>query len=106
MRIAPLALAYRNAPTPQLLAAIERALLPTHIHPLAIDGALMQAAGVAWLAARSAGDAGCTPAALLAHVQGVVQTETARGRLAELARAAEAQVRRRARAAAYASCYA
>ena len=47
MRIAPVGLAYRNAAAELLLRAVEDALLCTHVHPEAIDGALVQAKAVA-----------------------------------------------------------
>ena len=46
MRIAPVGLAYRHAATDVLAAAVEDALLCTHVHPEAIDGALVQAKAV------------------------------------------------------------
>jgi poly(ADP-ribose) glycohydrolase ARH3 len=93
MRIAPLGLAYRHAPLDVLRGAVRAALLPTHIHPLAIDGAAMQAAAVGWLSRQEGAARGrCTPAALLVHLQGVVETEEARGKLALLAQAVEQQV--------------
>jgi hypothetical protein len=90
MRIAPLGLAYRNAPRAALARAVEAALLPTHVHPCGIDGALMQAAAVAWLSKRgepegAAGDAvadeGSGPEGLLRHLIDVVETDTAKGTL-------------------------
>jgi poly(ADP-ribose) glycohydrolase ARH3 len=47
MRIAPVGLAYRRAAPELLLRAVEDALLCTHVHPEAIDGALVQAKAVA-----------------------------------------------------------
>lgn len=50
MRVAPLALAYRNAPLPVLEAALRESLMPTqHVHPEAVEGALAQALAVAHL---------------------------------------------------------
>jgi len=50
MRVAPLGLAYRNAPLPVLEAALRESLLPTqHVHPEAVEGALAQALAVAHL---------------------------------------------------------
>ena len=46
MRIAPVGLAYRHADDEALLEAVEDALLCTHVHPEAIDGALVQAKAV------------------------------------------------------------
>ena len=50
MRIAPVGLAYRNASNDVLHQAVEAALLCTHIHPEAIDGAFIQAKAIAILA--------------------------------------------------------
>jgi poly(ADP-ribose) glycohydrolase ARH3 len=47
MRIAPVGLAYRYASAEILEEAVEDALLCTHVHPEAIDGALVQAKAVA-----------------------------------------------------------
>jgi ADP-ribosylglycohydrolase len=50
MRIAPLGLAYRNAPVNALHDALIQTLIPTHhLHPWAIEGALAQALAVAHL---------------------------------------------------------
>jgi len=49
MRIAPVGLAFRNADVKVLHAAVVSALLCTHIHPEAIDGAFLQAYAVAQL---------------------------------------------------------
>jgi poly(ADP-ribose) glycohydrolase ARH3 len=46
MRIAPLGLAYRHASDEVLHSAVEDALLCTHVHPEAIDGAFVQAKAV------------------------------------------------------------
>jgi poly(ADP-ribose) glycohydrolase ARH3 len=50
MRIAPVGLAYRHASDDVLHQAVEAALLCTHVHPEAIDGAFIQARAVATLA--------------------------------------------------------
>ena len=50
MRIAPVGLAYRHAPDRVLHDAVESALLCTHVHPEAIDGAYLQAKAVAMAA--------------------------------------------------------
>lgn len=49
MRIGPLGLAFRNASAPSLREAVRCALLCTHVHPEAVDGALIQALAVARL---------------------------------------------------------
>jgi poly(ADP-ribose) glycohydrolase ARH3 len=54
MRIAPAGLAYRHASGEILKKAVEDALLCTHVHLEAIDGALVQAKAVARLATDSA----------------------------------------------------
>lgn len=43
MRIAPLAIAYRNASPEQLKAAVRAAIRSSHAHPEAVDGAVAQA---------------------------------------------------------------
>ena len=55
MRIAPIGLAYRLASDAVLLKAVETALLCTHVHPEAIDGAFIQAKAVAMLATTNPG---------------------------------------------------
>jgi poly(ADP-ribose) glycohydrolase ARH3 len=55
MRIAPVGLAYRHAADDVLRQAVEAALLCTHVHPEAIDGAFIQAKAVAMLATTSPG---------------------------------------------------
>jgi poly(ADP-ribose) glycohydrolase ARH3 len=47
MRIAPVGLAYRHATDDVLLRAVEDALVCTHVHPEAVDGALAQAKAMA-----------------------------------------------------------
>jgi poly(ADP-ribose) glycohydrolase ARH3 len=49
MRIAPVGLAYRHASDEVLHEAVEAALVCTHVHPEAIDGAFVQAKAVATL---------------------------------------------------------
>lgn len=51
MRIAPIGLAYRHASDGALRKTVEAALLCTHVHPEAIDGAFIQAKAVAQAAA-------------------------------------------------------
>ena len=54
MRIAPVGLAFRNAGDAVLREAVGSALLCTHVHPDAVDGAFIQAKAVAALALTSA----------------------------------------------------
>eukprot|EP01025_Chloroclados_australasicus_P015247 TRINITY_DN17275_c1_g1_i3.p3 TRINITY_DN17275_c1_g1~~TRINITY_DN17275_c1_g1_i3.p3 ORF type:complete len:327 (-),score=38.35 TRINITY_DN17275_c1_g1_i3:490-1470(-) len=49
MRIAPLAIAYRNAQADKLLEGVKNALYCTHRHPLGIDGAFAQALAIRFL---------------------------------------------------------
>jgi len=49
MRIAPVGLVYRNASLHSLQEAVTAALLCTHVHPVAVEGALTQALAVAEL---------------------------------------------------------
>lgn len=50
MRIAPVGLAYRHAESEVLHRAVEDAIVCTHVHPEAIDGAFVQSLAVAKLA--------------------------------------------------------
>jgi len=50
MRIAPVGLVYRNASDDVLRQTVEAALLCTHVHPEAIDGAFIQAKAISILA--------------------------------------------------------
>jgi len=54
MRIAPVGLAFRNAPDQVLREAIRRALVCTHVHPDAMDSAAVQAKAVARLCSENA----------------------------------------------------
>eukprot|EP00775_Hariotina_reticulata_P009353 gene9353-9516_t len=74
MRIAPVGLVYRNVSMHSLQEAVTAALLCTHVHPLAVEGALTQALAVAELSkqappcpasSRGAGGGGT----LLRHLQ-------------------------------------
>lgn len=49
MRIAPVGIAFRNATDPQLRVAVENAIVSSHRHPEAIDGAVVMAKAVAFL---------------------------------------------------------
>ena len=49
MRIAPVGLAFRHASPAALRRAVEAAIVSTHVHPSAIDAAVVQAAAVALL---------------------------------------------------------
>lgn len=91
MRAAPLGLAYRHAPRAALRRAVEAALLPTHVHPQGIDGAVMVAAAAAWLC-RQPDARACGPGGLLAHVLEAVETEAARDKLRLIQGLLESQV--------------
>lgn len=52
MRISPLGIAFRNAPRDVLRAAVKAAILSSHRHPEAVDGAVAQAEAVRWLLAQ------------------------------------------------------
>lgn len=58
MRIAPVGLAYRHATDDVLHGAVEGALLCTHVHPEAVDGAFIQAKAIAWAATSESEDRG------------------------------------------------
>lgn len=74
MRIAPLAIAYRDADAAQLRAAVEKAILSSHRHPEAVDFAVVQAAAVQHML-RLASPAELNVPALLADLMGRCTTE-------------------------------
>ena len=73
MRIAPVGLAYRNADDESLAEAVEDAILCTHVHPEAIDGALAQAKAVA--IASTADAASLAPFSIMESLLTVCTTE-------------------------------
>lgn len=83
MRIAPVGLAYRHASDDVLAEAVEDALLCTHVHPEAIDGALVQAKAVAIAATTT--PTTFAPANMVQTLAGVCRTETMQAKLAALA---------------------
>ena len=83
MRIAPVGLAYRHAATDVLAAAVEDALLCTHVHPEAIDGALVQAKAVTLAAIAAAGM--FDPSGIVQELVAVCRTETMQAKLMKLA---------------------
>lgn len=83
MRIAPVGLAYRHAGLDVLRQAVEDALLCTHVHPEAIDGALVQAKAVAW-AATTEPDS-LIPMQLVETLASVCRTDVMQAKLAALA---------------------
>ena len=84
MRIAPVGLAYRHA-TPEILhEAVEDALLCTHVHPEAVDGAFVQAKAVA--RAAIAGPAEFDPQGLLRELHEASRTDIVRSKLEALSR--------------------
>jgi len=84
MRIAPVGLAYRHASEEVLRRAVEDALLCTHVHPEAIDGALVQAQAVAWAVTRKAPDTPDTTA-LLDTLLRISRTAVMQAKLEKLA---------------------
>ena len=68
MRIAPVGLAFRHADDGVLREAVKAALLCTHVHPDAVDGAFIQAKAVAHLA-RSNAAPGIDVAAFLSDLR-------------------------------------
>lgn len=74
MRIAPVGLAYRHADDDTLRQAVEAALLCTHVHPEAIDGAVVQAKAVA-IAATTAEPSSLDPEKFLLALRQVSQTD-------------------------------
>ncbi|MGA2256030.1 MAG: ADP-ribosylglycohydrolase family protein [Thermoguttaceae bacterium] len=83
MRIAPVGLAYRHAGADDLAEAVEDAILCTHVHPEAIDGALVQAKAVATAATTEPGS--FDPESVAQVLAAVCRTETMRAKLAALA---------------------
>jgi poly(ADP-ribose) glycohydrolase ARH3 len=83
MRIAPVGLAYRHAAADMLAEAVEDALLCTHVHPEAIDGALVQAKAVAIAATTEPGS--FDPAGVVEMLAAACRTETMQAKLAALA---------------------
>lgn len=80
MRIAPVGLAFRNAGDPVLRQAVASALLCTHVHPDAVDGAFVQAKAVAELA--STADSGdLDTACFLAGLSSLAQSAVVREKL-------------------------
>ena len=84
MRIAPVGLAYRHAAPAVLHQAVEDALLCTHVHPEAVDGAFIQARAVA-VAARSS-PAEFDPYGLLRELHEMSRTTVVRLKLEALTR--------------------
>jgi poly(ADP-ribose) glycohydrolase ARH3 len=80
MRIAPVGLAYRHARDDCLHQAVEAALFCTHVHPEAIDGAVVQAKAIA-IAATTADPASFDPEGLLQVLRRVSRTEMIQARL-------------------------
>jgi poly(ADP-ribose) glycohydrolase ARH3 len=80
MRIAPVGLAFRNAGDAVLRQAVESALLCTHVHPDAVDGAFIQAKAICELA-RTANPARLDVGRLLSGLQSVAQRDVVREKL-------------------------
>jgi poly(ADP-ribose) glycohydrolase ARH3 len=80
MRIGPVGLAYRHAVDAVLREAVRLALLCTHVHPDAVDGAFTQAKAVGELV-RCDARAGLDPGKLLAGLRAAAQGEAMRSRL-------------------------
>jgi poly(ADP-ribose) glycohydrolase ARH3 len=82
MRIAPVGLAYCHAAPEVLHQAVEDALLCTHVHPEAIDGAFVQAKAVASAATTDPGD--FDPERLVRELHGVSRTTMVQAKLEAL----------------------
>jgi poly(ADP-ribose) glycohydrolase ARH3 len=84
MRISPLAVAYRHAPSTVLRLAVAEAIRSSHVHPEAVDGALCQATAVRfallWPADASAFDA----TAMLNQCIDACDTDAMRDRLTKV----------------------
>ena len=85
MRIAPVGLAYRHSPDDVLRKAVEDAIVCTHVHPEAIDGAVVQAKAVA-LAATMAKPGDLDPTRFLEGLRRLSQTPILDGKLERLSR--------------------
>jgi len=84
MRIAPVGLAYRHASDDLLHRAVEDALLCTHVHPEAIDGASIQAKAIAIVATTKTPSA-FEPHTLLHALRRVSRSDILQARLDSLA---------------------
>lgn len=84
MRIAPVGLAYRHASDDLLHRAVEDALVCTHVHPEAVDGAFLQAKAIA-IAATTPSPDGFDPVALLSVLRRASRTTILQARLDSLA---------------------
>ncbi len=87
MRIAPVGLAYRHAAPEVLHQAVEDAVLCTHVHPEAVDGAFIQARAVAVAATSSPAE--FDPRCLLHELHEISRTTAVRSKLGALTRAVE-----------------
>lgn len=78
MRIFPIGIVYRNASTEVLHRVVKDACISTHTHPIAIDGAFIMAASVAWLMHKTPPTTysdGCElRASLLKYLTGITKT--------------------------------
>lgn len=83
MRIAPVGLAYRHTTADVLAEAVEDALFCTHVHPEALDGALVQAKAVA-IAATTQPES-FDPLGLLQELTAACRTDTMQAKLRALA---------------------
>jgi len=84
MRIAPIGLAYRHADPKALHKAVEGALLCTHVHPEAVDGALVLALAVARSATTAPAD--FDPPRLLRELHEASRTTIVQAKLEALSR--------------------
>jgi poly(ADP-ribose) glycohydrolase ARH3 len=80
MRIAPVGLAFRSAEDAVLRRAVELALLCTHVHPDAVDGAFIQAKAVSELA-RRVDPAGLDVTRFLSSLQSMAESTVLREKL-------------------------
>lgn len=82
MRISPLGLCFRNASAARLRQAVCQAIVSSHVHPQGVDGAVVQATAVAFLAKSSA--ASFEPRVFLAAVHRAAETPEMRRRIGDL----------------------
>jgi len=89
MRISPVGIAYRNAPPDVLHRAVRSSCVPTHTHPIAIDGAFVLAAAIGWLMHRQPAvtyvEKRTIQDSLLEYLMSIAQTVEMRSKLRLLA---------------------
>ncbi len=83
MRIAPIALAFRNASDEQLYEAVRMAIISSHVHPEGIDGAFIQAKAII-LALQCESVNAFDPLQCLTILQSTARTDAMRNQISKL----------------------